>query len=95
MTLAEGSPPEQIVGWFREQGWELMLHTDSPPRGEASDVPRALRALPRFTHWAALVSVETGTVVSRWYGGGMDGADAVRSAMRRWRTEQGEPAPQP
>jgi len=95
MTLPEGSAPEEIIGMFREHGWELALHSDSPPRGEASDVPRALRALPRFTHWAALVSIETGSVVSRWYGGGMDEADAVRSSLRRWRAEQGESAPRP
>ena len=95
MTLPEDSPPEQIVGWFRDHGWELTLHTDAPPRGDVSHVPRALRVLPRFTHWADLVSVETGGVVTRWYGGGMDEAQAVRSAGRRWRTEQGESASQP
>ena len=95
MTLPEDGPPEQIVGWFRDQGWELTLHGEAPPRGDASRVPRALRALPRFTHWVDLVSLETGSVVARWYGGGMDEAQAVRSAGRRWRTEheasEGEP----
>jgi hypothetical protein len=95
MTLAEDSPPEQIAGWFREQGWVLTVHRESPPRGETSNVPRAIRVLPRFTHWADLVSLETGTVVARWYGGGMDEAQALRSAARRWRTEHGELAPQP
>lgn len=88
MTLPEDSSPEQIVGWFRDEGWELKLHTEPPPRGEAKDVPRALRALPRFGHWADLVSLETGDVVSRWYGGGMDEAQAIRSSWRRWQTEQ-------
>jgi hypothetical protein len=88
MTLPEDGLPEQIVGWFRDHGWALTLHTDPPPRGDASGVPQALRLLPRFTHWADLVSLETGSVVARWYGGGMDEAQAVRSAGRRWRTEQ-------
>ena len=87
MTLPHDSPPEQIVGWFREHGWDLALHTEAPPRGDASDVPRALRTLPRFGHWADLVSLETGDVVTRWYGGGMDEAQAVRSARRRWLAE--------
>ena len=87
MTLPEDSPPEQIVGWFRDHGWSLTLHTDQPPRGDAGHVPRALRVLPRFNHWADLVSLETGSVVTRWYGGGMDETQAVRSAGRRWRTE--------
>jgi len=95
MRLPEDSPPEQIVGWFRDNGWELTLHRDSPPRGDASNVPRALRVLPRFTHWADLVSLETGSVVTRWYGGGMDEAQAVRSARRRWQTEQGQSGSQP
>lgn len=95
MTLPEDSPPDQIVGWLRDQGWELALHADSPPRGDVSHVPRALRALPRFTHWADLVSIETGSIVARWYGGGMDEAQAVRSAGRRWRAEQGGSASQP
>jgi hypothetical protein len=90
MTLPEDSSPRQIVDWFREHGWELKLHMESPPRGDVSNVPRALRVLQRFNHWADLVSVETGDVVSRWYGGGMDEAQALKSAMRRWRTEQGE-----
>ncbi len=59
----------EIVGWFRDQGWALTLHTDQPPRGDTGSVPRALRVLPRFNHWADLVSLETGTVVTRWYGG--------------------------
>ncbi len=90
MTPRDDSPPEQIVGWFRELGWELRLHGDSPPRGDVSNVPRALRVLPRYTHWAELVALETGAVASRWYGGGLDEAQAVRSALRRWRTEHGE-----
>jgi len=32
--------------------------------------------LPRFSHWADLVSLETGTVEAGWYGGGMDEAQA-------------------
>jgi hypothetical protein len=86
MMLPEDSPP-QIVGWFRAHGWELRLHRESPPRG---DVPQALRTLPRFTHWADLVSLESGDVVTRWYGGGMNEAQAVGNARRRWRTEHGE-----
>jgi len=92
MTLSENSSPEQIVSWFRDNGWGLTLHTDPPPRGDVSNVPRALRVLPRFSHWADLVSLETGPVVTRWYGGGMDEAQAVKSAGRRWRAEHGEPA---
>ncbi len=90
MSLPEESPPEQIVGWFRDHGWALTLHTDQPPRGDVTHVPRALRVLPRFDHWADLVSLETGGVVTRWYGGGMDEAQAVRSAGRRWRIEHQE-----
>ena len=90
MTLSEDSPPEQIVRWFRDNGWELKLHTEAPPRGDVSNVPRALRVLPRFSHWADLVSLETGGVVSRWYGGGMDEAQAIRSAARRSRAEEGQ-----
>lgn len=95
MTPPEPSTPEQIVAWFRDNGWELRLHMDRPPRGDTSSVPRALRVLPRFTHWADLVSIETGTVVARWYGGGMDEAQAVKSARRRWQAEHGEPASEP
>lgn len=87
MTLPEDGPPEQIVGWFRDHGWELRLHMESPPRGDVSNVPRALRVLPRFNHWADLVSAKTATVETRWYGGGVDDAQAIRSAGRRWRTE--------
>lgn len=94
MTLAEESPPEEIAGWFRDQGWRLALHTDSPPRGDADHVPRALRVLPRFSHWVDLVSIETGAVVTRWYGGGMSEAQAVRSAGRRWLSEHEESARQ-
>ena len=87
MALPEDGRPEEIVDWFRQRGWALRLHAESPPRGDVSNVPRALRVLPRFTHWADLVSVESGTVEGRWYAGGMDEADAVRSAGRRWRAE--------
>jgi hypothetical protein len=87
MSLPEDGSPEQIVRWFRDQGLDLTLHSQAPPRGDVSKVPRALRVLPRFTHWADLVSVESGGVVGPWYGGGMDEADAVRSAGRRWRAE--------
>ena len=79
--------PQQIVGWFRDQGWDLRVHRESPPRGDA---PQALRALPRFTHWVDLVSIETGDVASRWYAGGMNETQAVSSARRRWRTEHRE-----
>ena len=95
MTLPEDGPPEQVIGWFRDQGWELTLHRDPPPRGDAAGVPQALRVLPRFSHWAGLVSLESGSVVSRWYGGGMDEAQAVRNAGRRWRAEHEKPASQP
>lgn len=90
MTLAEDGPPEQIIGWFREQGWELTLHTEAPPRGDVSHTPQALRVLPRFSHWTDLASLETGAV-ARWYSGGMDRAQALRSARLRWRTEHPEP----
>lgn len=92
MTLSEDSP-EEIAGWFRDQGWELRFHTESPPRGDVSHVPQVLRVLPRFPHWADLVSVETGSIATRWYAGGMDKAQALRSAKLRWRTEHGEPDP--
>lgn len=86
MTLPEDSP-EQIVDWFREQGWELAFHKEPPPRGDVSHVPQVIRVLPRFSHWADLVSLETGEVAARWYSGGMDRAQALRSAKLRWRTE--------
>jgi hypothetical protein len=86
MTLPEDSP-QQILGWFRDHGWELRVHRDSPPRG---DVPQGLRSLPRFSHWADLVSLETGDVVTRWYGGGMSEAQAVSNARRRSRAEHRE-----
>lgn len=86
MTLPEDSP-QDIVDWFRDQGWELRIHRESPPRGDA---PQALRSLPRFTHWVDLVSLETGDVVTRWYGGGMNVAQAVTNARRRWQTEHRE-----
>jgi len=89
MRLPEDGPPAEIVDWFRDHGWQLKLHKEAPPKGDVSHVPRALRVLPRFTHWADLVSIETGNVVTRWYGGGMDDAQAVKSAGRRWRAENG------
>lgn len=95
MTLPEENPPEQIVGWFRDHGWELTLHRNPPPRGDTSSVPRAIRVLPRFTHWADLVSLDTGKVVAGWYGGGMGEAQALRSAERRWWTEQAQSVSQP
>jgi hypothetical protein len=92
MTLPDESPPDQIVGWFREHGWEVKLHSDAPPRGDVSKVPRAIRVLPRFNHWADLVSLDQDGVVRRWYGGGNDEAQAIRSALRRWGSEHGESA---
>jgi hypothetical protein len=86
MTLPDDSP-QQIVGWFRDRGWELRVHRNSPPRG---DVPQALRSLPRFTYWADLVSLETGDVAAQWYAGGLNEAQAVSNARRRWGTEHGE-----
>ena len=90
--LPEDSSPEEIVSWFRDQGWELTLHIEALPLEDVPRLPRAIRKVPRFSHWADLVSVETGNVVARWYGGGMNEAEAVKSARRRWRTEQ-EPSP--
>jgi hypothetical protein len=87
MDLADDGPPDQIVSWFRAQGWALTLHMEAPPRGDVSNVPRALRVLPRFSHWVDLVPIQPGGVVARWYSGGMDEAQAVRGAARRWRTE--------
>ena len=89
MTLPEDGRPEEIVGWFRDHGLALTLHGEQPPRGDTS-MPRALRVLPRFSHWADLVSIETGSVTARWYAGGMDEGQAVRSAARRWRAENGD-----
>ncbi len=90
--LPEDCPPEEIVGWFRDHGWKLAFHMDPPPLEDPRRLPRAARKAARFTHWADLVSLTTGEVVARWYGGGMNEEESVRSARRRWRTEQ-EPSP--
>jgi len=90
--LPEDASAEEVVGWFRGHGWELTLHTEQPPIDDGSRLPRAVRKSPNFTHWADLVSARTGNVVARWYGGGLNEAEAVKSALRRWRTEQ-EPSP--
>ena len=42
------------------------------------------------THWADLVSGRSGQVLAHNYGSGMSDAEARKSALARWRMEQGD-----
>jgi hypothetical protein len=47
------------------------------------------------THWADVVSLETGGVIAASYGAGTTEAEAKARAVRRWRVEQEPPPPLP
>ena len=66
--------------YFGERGYVLRVEQRSRDGG---------------THWADVVSLETGEVIAASSGVGMTEAEAKERALRRWRVEQEPPPPLP
>jgi hypothetical protein len=86
VVLPEDVPIAEIVEWFSGRGYEMTVHEDAPPAPEdRRRLPRELRGGPEFAYWCDLQSSQ---LTQWWYGGGDSEHAAIRSARKRWRTEQ-------
>ncbi|HAS12094.1 MAG TPA: hypothetical protein DCS55_16495 [Acidimicrobiaceae bacterium] len=85
--MPEHESADNIIQWFQDHGFTVSVHQDQPPRPEPDTLSTRLSSMwpEESTHWCELRSDE---IVLRWYGSGASADDALRSARRRYRTEE-------
>ncbi len=80
---------DEVVAWFESRGFTLVVE-ERDMRAEYRRMGHGANPVARYTHWADLVSVRTGEVVSAGYGAGPTRVLAIVDAEQRWLVEQGD-----
>jgi hypothetical protein len=93
MDRAEDLPLSAIEEFFAKRGFRPVVHQEPPPAPtkeelrRMSTVEKRARCNLHPVFWADLEGAGTESRV-RWYGSGETEEAAVRSARRRWLTEE-------